>query len=112
MGYVASYGDPLSVAAPVYDEESTVVGALCCQFDAAGTAPEKVHEAGQMIREAARRASHHVGVTQRLNEQVIAPRPKAKFKGHVHDTGRDYVGESPSWNAETRRLWWLDVLAQ
>ncbi len=111
LGYVASYGDPLAVAAAVLDGEGTVVGALCCQFDAAGTAPDKLHEAGQMIREAARRASHHVGVTQRLNEQVIAPRPKTGFKGRVHDTGRDYVGESPSWCAETGRLWWLDVLA-
>ena len=64
-----------------------------------------------MIREAARRASHHVGVTQKLNEQVIAPRPKTGFKGKVHDTGRDYVGESPSWCESTGRLWWLDVLA-
>ncbi|MGY3437601.1 MULTISPECIES: SMP-30/gluconolactonase/LRE family protein [unclassified Marinovum] len=111
LGYVASYGDPLAVAASVLDGEGTVVGALCCQFDAAGTQPEKLHDAGQMIREAARRASHHVGVTQRLNEQVIAPRPKTGFKGRVHDTGRDYVGESPSWCAQTGRLWWLDVLA-
>lgn len=111
LGYVASYGDPLAVAAAVLDGEGTAVGALCCQFDAAGTAPDKLHEAGQMIREAARRASHHVGVTQRLNEQAIAPRPRTGFKGRVHDTGRDYVGESPCWCAETGRLWWLDVLA-
>lgn len=111
LGYVASYGDPLAVAAAVYDGDGTVVGALGCQFDAAGTAPDKLHEAGQMIREAARRASHHVGVTQRLTEQVIAPRPSARFKGRVHDTGRDYVGESPSWCETTGRLWWLDVLA-
>lgn len=111
LGYVASDGDPLAVAAPVLDGEGTVVGALCCQFDAAGTRPDRLHEAGQMIREAARRASHHVGVTQKLNEQVIAPRPKTGFKGKVHDTGRDYVGESPSWCESTGRLWWLDVLA-
>lgn len=111
LGYVAHAGDPLAVAAAVFDGEGTVVGALCCQFDAAGTRPERLHEAGQMIREAARRASHHVGVTQRLNDQVIAPRPEARFEGRVHDTGRDYVGESPSWCARTGRLWWLDVLA-
>lgn len=111
LGYVASYGDPLAVATSVLDGEGAVVGALCCQFDAAGTHPDKLHEAGQMIREAARRASHHLGVTQRLNEQIIAQRPKFNFEGKVHDTGRDYVGESPSWCEVTGRLWWLDVLA-
>ncbi|OSP56381.1 SMP-30/gluconolactonase/LRE family protein [Pseudoruegeria sp. SK021] len=111
LGYVAGFGDPLFVAAAVRDGDGTVVGALCCQFDPAGTHPDALHMAGQTIREAARRASHHVGLTQRLNEQVIAPRPDAPFRGTVRDTGRDYVGESPSWCATTGRLWWLDVLA-
>jgi sugar lactone lactonase YvrE/DNA-binding IclR family transcriptional regulator len=111
LGYVASVADPLAVAAAVLDDEGTVVGALCCQFDSAGTHPDALHDAGQTIREAARRASHHVSVTQRLNQQVIAPRPKAPFVGKVLSTGRDYVGESPSWCAATGRLWWLDVLA-
>lgn len=111
LGYVASFGDPLSVAAAVLDSDGTAVGALCCQFDSAGTDPDALHDAGQIIREAARRASHHIGMTQRLNEQVIAPRPEAPFEGKVLQTGRDYVGESPSWCAQTGRLWWLDVLA-
>lgn len=111
LGYVASFGDPLSVAAAVLDSDGTVVGALCCQFDSAGTDPDALHNAGQIIREAARRASHHIGMTQRLNEQVIAPRPEAPFAGKVLQTGRDYVGESPSWCARSGRLWWLDVLA-
>jgi sugar lactone lactonase YvrE/DNA-binding IclR family transcriptional regulator len=110
LGYAIAGGDHPSVAAPVIDSGGYPVAAICCHFDTSGETVENLHEVGRLVREAAERASGNVNLGHM--QAPVAPRPATVDpRARALNTGRDYVGENPVWDAKTQTLWWLDVLA-
>ena len=114
LGYAlmrSSDGRRSAVAAAILDRNGSPVAALSCQYDAFGGSVEKLHSAGRMVAEGARRASGNLGSSGA--PLVVRPSPP----GPAHEalvnlmTGRDFMGENPVWCPRRETLFWLDILA-
>jgi sugar lactone lactonase YvrE/DNA-binding IclR family transcriptional regulator len=104
-------GGPTSVASAMLDADGYPVAAISCPFEATDIRAERLHEAGRVVAEAARRASGNFGMG--LGTPHVAPRPEGRADDNVRhlETGRDFMGENPVWSAEAQKLIWLDILA-
>ncbi len=104
-------GQPATVAAAVCDDAGFPVAAISVAFEGDAVSAERLHEAGRLIAEGARRAEGNVGTGAAPLE--IAGRPHELLSPELRDlqTGRDFMGENPVWDAAGRRLYWLDILA-
>ena len=99
------------VAAAILDMTGHPSGALCCEFSPASHDFSFYHECGRAIAEAARRASSNTSLS--ISTPYVAPSQDTPTDKRVDvlETGRDYMGENPLWDAELGRLYWLDILA-
>lgn len=110
LGYSIFDGQHPSVGAPILDAAGHPVASIACHFETSRYSAGELHELGRTIKESAIRASANVGMT--VPATAIAERPTATdIRVKVHNTGRDFMGENPVWDAQLNRLWWLDVLA-
>ena len=114
LGYTIHADDSTGatqVAAAILDTAGHPSGALCCEFPPSAHDSTHYHECGRAIAEAARRASSNTSLG--VSTPYIAPVQGAATDKRVEvlETGRDYMGENPLWDAEQGRLYWLDILA-
>ncbi|WP_226781535.1 SMP-30/gluconolactonase/LRE family protein [Oceaniglobus trochenteri] len=100
-----------TVAAAICDESGFPVAAISVAFEGEPVSAEKLHEAGRLVAESARRASGNVG--DAAIPDIVAPQAAAPPDKDLRDlqTGRDFMGENPIWSASENRLYWLDILA-
>lgn len=115
LGYVVQIskldGQSSAVAAAVLGPHpGTPLAAIACTLDTPQNTPEQLHEIGRLFAESAKRVAGNVRAG--YNPPPVLPRPAEEPRGvQVLPTGRDFVGESPVWDAATGRVWWVDVLA-
>lgn len=99
------------VAAPIRNADGHPEGALCCEFITSSIEPTNAHECGRVVSEAARRASANTGLRHITPHIMTTPPRPLSDNVELLETGRDYMGENPVWNAKTQTLYWLDILA-
>ena len=114
LGYTIHADDSTGstrIASAVLDTTGHPSGALCCEFPPASHESGFYHECGRTVAEAARRASSNTSLA--ISTPYVAPAQESPTDNRVTvlETGRDYMGENPLWNAEQGRLYWLDILA-
>ena len=115
LGYSIHRGQtarqPSAVAAAICDDAGFPVAAISVAFEGEAVAAERLHEAGRLIAESARRAAGNVGLEP--TSKQVAARPAGPPDPDLRDlqTGRDFMGENPVWSARENRLYWLDILA-
>lgn len=114
-GYAVSVDeqeDGLSiVAAPILDHCAAPLGAIGVVAPSHRLDEQALHALGREVMEAARRIAGHVGeVVMTLNTN---PRPNEHEMSAARCVipGRDFLGEGPFWDAEDKRLHWIDILA-
>jgi sugar lactone lactonase YvrE len=104
-------GGAHSVAAAILDAGGYPIGAISCPFESNDATAERLHEAGRIVAEAARRASGNVGMGLATPNIARAPDNLHDERVRVIETGRDFMGENPIWSAGSQTLCWLDILA-
>lgn len=103
--------DRAGAAAAIVDATGYPTAALTCLFEADQVAAEDLHDAGRLLKEAAKRASGHIGMGRATPDILPQPPRQPGPEVEILPTGRDFVGENPVWNARRQRLYWVDVLA-
>ena len=97
------------VGAPVVDHRGLTVAAMGLSSTGHRLSRERLHELGPSLIEATRRASLRAGGSPRPVSTVPRPSTPVTQGLSVAANTRCLIGESPIWDAERDRLYWVDI---
>lgn len=99
-----------SVAAPILDHSGSPIGAISIAGSAYNMTPERLHNLGREVIEAARRVSGSIGEGYMSIATKGRPALSSENNWRCVVSSQAFLGEGPHWNTEKEHLEWVDIL--